>query len=237
MRLAVTRPEPEAQQTATLLRARGHEVIVSPLLRIELEPAADITDGEAGVVMTSANAARAVAAHPGRNRILERTVYAVGRRTANAARAAGFVSVISAEGNTADLVRLIAARLGGSRARLLYLAGEDRAADLAVALAPHGVAVKTVTVYRAVAVPTLSPALREALAAGVLDGVLHYSRRSATAFAAAARAAGLLVPARAVRHYCLAPEVAGPLEAAGAALIAIAPRPEESALLELLSMS
>ena len=35
MRLLVTRPEPDAARTAEALRARGHEVLVAPLLRVE----------------------------------------------------------------------------------------------------------------------------------------------------------------------------------------------------------
>ena len=64
VRLLLTRPEPDAQRTATALRAQGHDVIVAPLLRIE--PAADAKIGEgpwAAILITSANAAHAIAAH------------------------------------------------------------------------------------------------------------------------------------------------------------------------------
>jgi hypothetical protein len=40
-----------------------------------------------------------------------------------------------------------------------------------------------------------------------------------------------------VRHYCLSAQVAAPLNAAGAKRVAIAPRPEEAALIELLPRS
>ena len=83
------------------------------------------------VVMTSANAARAIARHPQRDQLTALPAFTVGRHTAEAARAAGFGDVRSADGDKNDLVALLRDRLGGGRMPLLYLAGEDRAGDLA----------------------------------------------------------------------------------------------------------
>ena len=67
-----------------------------------------------------------------------------------------------------------------------------------------------------------------------IDGVLHYSRRSAEAYLAAARQAGLLEAAlNNPVHYCLSARVAEPLRLAGAARLRIAARPDEAALLDL----
>ena len=94
------------------------------------------------VVLTSANAARAIAEHPGRAQLTALTAFTVGRRTAEAARAVGFRDVRSADGDKRDLVDLLRADLvrtdllrmeSSERAPLLYLAGEDRAGDLAAA--------------------------------------------------------------------------------------------------------
>jgi uroporphyrinogen-III synthase len=228
VRLLVTRPEPDGERTAAKLRARGHEVMLAPLLRVEILPDADLGDGPWGALaLTSANAVRAVAQHRRRAELLRLPVFAVGARTAAAARAAGFSDVHSADGNESDLVRLIAVRQLGS-APLLYLAGEDRASDLSLST------VRTVVVYRAVAAATLPPPVRDALAAGGLDGVLHFSRRSTGIYLSAARAAGILDRALAATHYCLSPQVAEPLQAAGAATIHVAPRPEEDALIGLV---
>jgi uroporphyrinogen-III synthase len=102
------------------------------------------------------------------------------------------------------------------------------------ALADHGLTVETVVLCRAVADPDFAPRFQSALRTGPLDGVLHYSRRSAQAFLAGAEAAGLLQTALKARHYCLTVDVAVPLECAGAK-VRIAARPEEAALVELLS--
>ena len=235
MRLLVTRPEPDGERTAAVLRARGHEVMVAPLLRVAAIADADLGAGpHAGVIITSANAARALAAHPRRAELARLPVVAVGRRSAEAARAVGFDDVTSADGDARDLVRLVAARGSGMHAPLLYLAGEDRAADVAAELGRHGVPVRTVVVYRTVKAEAFPPSVRAELTAGTLAGVLHFSRRSAEAYLHCAEAAGTAAAALAPTHYCLSPQVAEPLTAAGAGSVRVAPRPDEAALLDLV---
>jgi uroporphyrinogen-III synthase len=112
VRLLVTRPEPEGGRTAALLRQRGHEVLWLPLLRIE--PIANVELGPgpwAAVLFTSANAVRVIAAHRRFGELANLAVCAVGRRTQAAAAAAGFTSVMSADGDVNALARLVAAKL------------------------------------------------------------------------------------------------------------------------------
>ena len=64
MRLLLTRPEADAQRTAQALRALGHEAIIAPLLRIAVTANAEIGSGPwAAILITSANAAHAIATH------------------------------------------------------------------------------------------------------------------------------------------------------------------------------
>jgi uroporphyrinogen-III synthase len=233
MRLLVTRPEPDATRTAEALRARGHEVLVAPLLAM-LTMAARLAGPYDGVLMTSANAARALAVHPRRGELTRLPCFTVGNRTAEAARAAGFGQVQSADGALADLVKLVAGKFDRS-ARLLYLAGEDRTGDPAGDLAQHGIAVETVVVYQAVAAEKLPAHVTEALKHNSLDGALHYSRRSVATLLTHARHGGAADAVTGLTHYCLSDEVAAPLREAGASRIAVAPRPDEASLLALLS--
>jgi uroporphyrinogen-III synthase len=233
MRLLVTRPEPDGARTAAALRARGHVAALAPLLRVEHDPAAELGPAPwSAVLITSPNAARAVAAHHRKAELIALPVFAVGRRSAQAAGAAGFSRVESADGDAQDLVRLVAARTAPGL--LLYLAGQDRAADLADGLAARGFTTHTAVVYRAVAVSEFPPAIRAALAAREIDGVLHYSARSAQAFVSAAATAGIDVNALNTRHYCLSAQVAGVLRQAGVTDLAVAPHPDEPALFGLL---
>ncbi|MDC7784198.1 uroporphyrinogen-III synthase [Rhodoplanes sp. TEM] len=232
MRLLVTRPDPDGARTADALRARGHDVLAAPLLRIEPVADAAIGDGPwAAVAVTSTNAIGAIVSHP---QLSAAPVFTVGGRTAKAARAAGLADVRSADGDVHALAELIAAAVQGTADPVLYLAGEDRAGDLEALLAGRGLAVRTVVVYRAVAQTRLPDAVRAALASGGIDAVLHYSRRSAEAFLAACAVDSLQVAARAIRHLCLSPQVAAALREGGAQDVVAASRPDEANLFGLL---
>jgi uroporphyrinogen-III synthase len=164
MRLLVTRPEPDNERTAAALRALGHEAMLAPLLRVEAIADADFGSPPwAAILMTSANAARAVAAHPRVGELIGMPVLAVGEACASAARAAGFAEIHSAGGDGRDLARLAAARMAGSHLPLLYLAGEQRARDLAGELSAQGLSVRTIAAYRATAEKSFPPAVRGAL--------------------------------------------------------------------------
>lgn len=234
MYVLVTRPEPAAERTAAALIARGHEVWKVPLMRVE-PVAADLSGHWGAVIVTSANAPAAIADNPAREALRKLPLFAVGERSAQAARAAGFADVTSAGGDVRDLVQLLRERQADASAPLLYLAGEERAADLVGELAARGIATEMRVVYRAVAAP-FPDELIAALEAGDVQAVLHFSRRSAENFLAGARTAGVAEQALAVRHYCLSAQVAGPLIAAGAQRVVVAPRPDEAALVELLPL-
>jgi uroporphyrinogen-III synthase len=229
----VTRPEADAERTAAALRAQGHDVITAPLLHIE--PIADAAIGAgpwAAILITSANAAHAIAAHARVTQLRALPVFAVGQRSAQAMAAVGFADVNSADGDVGALARLVAERMmpAGS---LLYLAGEERSGDLAGDLGARGFAVATAVIYRAIAVTGLPRAAANALSDGI-DGVLHFSRRSAEAYVDAARATGALASALKPIHFCLSSQVAEPLAQAGAVVVRVAPQPTEAALIALI---
>jgi uroporphyrinogen-III synthase len=235
VRLLVTRPESECEQTAALLRSRGHEVLVLPLLQIESVTDAELGAGPwAAVLFTSANAVRAIANHRRFGEIATLPAYVVGRRTQAEAAAAGFASVMSADGDVNDLARLIASNPSVADLPLLYSAGEQRAGDLAEALQLLGLRVETAIVYRSAMVTDLTPNVRAALGAGTVDAVLHYSARTAAAFVAAVTTAGVRDLSIQIQHLCLSTQVAAPLAAAGAKAVAIAAEPNEQALLALI---
>jgi uroporphyrinogen-III synthase len=231
VRLLITRPEPDGARTAAALAACGHEAVLASLLRIEPVAAALGPGPWDGVIMTSANAARALATHPRRVELAALPAFVVGRRTGEAARAVGFAQITAADGDADDLVRLMRQQPMG--AHLLYLAGADQAADLAAALQGSPTQVDTVVIYRAVTETRLPDDVTRALANGTIDGVLHFSARSAGAFVAALDAAGL-GKALALPQFCLSTGVAKPLAAAGASDLRVAARPDEAALLDLI---
>jgi uroporphyrinogen-III synthase len=233
LRLLVTRPEPDAQRTAAALRARGHDVLIMPMLRVERIDADFGAGPWAAVLMTSANAVRAIAGHREFGALSALPTLVVGDRTRAAAEAAGFADVASANGDADVLARLVVARISPGPTPLLYLAGEQRNADFEAALRSHSFDVRTVAVYRTVATTEFSRTIKDALASGEIDGILHFSRRSAEAFVAAAEAASALGKALTTRHYCLSTQVATAL-ANKAVNIEVASHPSEAALLALV---
>ncbi len=233
MRILVTRPEPDGERTAAKLRARGCEVMLAPLLRVETIDA-DLDGVWHAVAVTSANALRAIADHPALEALLESPAYAVGGRTADAALAQGFANVVSADGDVGDLARVMKTHLH-SGTRVLYLAGEERSGDLAGTLATAGIEVTTRLVYRTLALSAFPPDVRDALSADWIDGVLHFSRRSAETYVGCAAAAGLTQQALTPVHFCLSRQVAEPLVAAGARATRLAEQPNEAALIGLIA--
>jgi uroporphyrinogen-III synthase len=233
MRLLVTRPDADGARTADALRLRGHSVLLTPLLRMEIVPAVWPDQDYAAVVLTSANAARAVQAHAQRGKLTLLPVFTVGPHTTEAAHKAGFSDVQCANGDKDDLAKLLSTRFGPDDPPILYLAGEDRAGELE--LARSGAKVVTAVVYRMAKTQSFPAELISALSQRQIDGVLHFSRRSAEAYIHGAGAAGITNRALEPSHYCLSHQVAGPLAAAGAVGIQIAPRPNEAALIELLN--
>jgi uroporphyrinogen-III synthase len=231
VRLLVTRPPPDGEHTANALRTGGHDVLAAPMLRVQTLPFEVPERPYAGVVMTSANAARAIAGDPKCAGLARLPAFAVGAHTAEAARVAGFAHVHCAQGDRMALAALLHERLGATAQPLLYLAAEERAGELA----PPGVALVTAVVYRMVKAARFSEAATSALRERQVDGVLHFSRRSAHAYVDCAGHAGLLDRALAPVQFCLSRQVAEPLAAAGAGGIRIASHPNEAAMLALVN--
>src|SRR2546422_564335 len=123
MAVLVTRPSPDDETTAKALRARGFDVLRAPMLRFEPVPFQDDADANYGaVIVTSANALRAIAPHLAGSRLLKLSLFAVGENTAAAARDAGVGDVIAAKGGTRRRRR----NLGMGAAAMLHFAGRRR---------------------------------------------------------------------------------------------------------------
>lgn len=236
--MLVTRPQPDNAATATALRAMGHEVLLAPMLRFEALPFPDEPEAAYGaVIVTSANALRAIEDQPVLARLLALPLFAVGRHTARAATNLGFADVVVADGDAAALRSKIGETLRGKKKRagaLLYLAGADLSRDLAGELRADGFEVVMQTTYRMAPVPVLPDDVCQAFAAQRIEAVLHYSRRSARAFIDATRASGIEISALSVPQCCLSENVSEVVREAGATQVAVARTPDEPALFAAL---
>jgi uroporphyrinogen-III synthase len=240
MAVLVTRPHPDDEATASALRARGFEVLRAPMLRFEPVPFHDDADARyGGIIVTSANALRAIAADLADSRLLKLPLFAVGEHTAAAARDAGFGEVITAKGDAGALRDLVLGAVKSKQLKkastLLYLAGADLARDLAGELGEKGFTVVTHTTYRMIPASRLPREICDAFVANRIEAVLHYSRRSARAFLDAARSGGVEISALALPQCCISATVAAVLRDAGATQVTAAAQPDENALFEALS--
>lgn len=239
MAILVTRPHPDAETTAAELRSKGFAVLLAPMLR--LEPAAFHDDTKAqyaAIIVTSANALRAIESDLKGSRLLKLPLFAVGDHTAAIARNIGFEDVISAGGDAAALRQRILASVKAKSPRkaypLLYLAGADLARDLAADFRERGLTVVTQTTYRMIPVSHLPRETCDAFAANQVEAVLHYSRRSARAFLEAIRTAGVEISALSVPQFCISESVASVVRDAGATQVKVTASADESALLAAL---
>ncbi len=236
MRVLVTRPEADAAELKAALEAHGHQVAVEPLLTIEMLPiAAGAFAGARGAIATSRNGLRALAGTPALTEATELPLFTVGTATAGLARELGFQRIIAGEGSASDLVPLILNSRFGETGPLVHLSAEEVAFDLGAELAKHGIEVRRLTAYRAVAAGSLRPQTARAIAAGTLDAVILMSPRTAAIFAELAAKAGLEDRARRLAYVCLSANVAEALKALAPARINIAVRPNFSATLEALA--
>ncbi|MGB8366185.1 MAG: uroporphyrinogen-III synthase [Rhizomicrobium sp.] len=232
MRVLVTRPRGDAQETAAILRARGHEAVIAPLLDIRDRAGAEIAlDGVQAILVTSANGIRALA-----KRALRRDVkvLAVGAQSNRAARDAGFTDVEHAAGDAAALAALAAAQLAPGDGVLLHAAGAETRGALAATLAAKGFTLRTEVLYEAVPVEALPVRAADALAENRLDAVLLYSPRTARIFATLLARAGLRDSCRAVTALCISQATADALAPVAFRAVRVASHPDQDALLALL---
>ncbi len=232
MRLLVTRPQPEAAETAARLEALGHEAVVEPLTTITFLPPSDIDFAPSALAFTSSNGVRAAAKWPISASWRDVTIFAVGEKTAFEARQAGFRDVRIGGGDMTTLVEAVVDGLDPLAGKLLHIAGRDRAGDLAGSLAGKGFDVVTVEAYAAVATDALGAVTRERLAKGEIDGALFFSRRAAAIFSDLMARAGLLDAAGGLALFAISEAAAEPLRQFG--MVEIAARPDAESLIALI---
>ncbi len=218
------------KKTAALLRARGHDPLVAPLLRVRFHDGHALhLEGVQAILATSANGVRAFARRTSRR---DFPVFAVGSQTAEAARDAGFTEIRNADGNAETLGAAVRGWAKPQDGTLLHAAGAQAEGRLAGLLRSAGFSVRTEVLYDVPAAEDFPNAARAALEAGALDAVLLYSARSAEAFAACAAKAGLQAACARLLACCISEAAAKPLAGLAFKAVRIAARPNQSALLD-----
>jgi uroporphyrinogen-III synthase len=158
--LLLTRPQASSEAFWKALPQQARDAVdylINPLLSIHVTGPLPNVAGVAGLIFTSANALDAYMALGGS--VLDVPAIAVGKGTANAARALGFK--VDVAGGTADqLIDYVIDN--GFRGPLLHMRGEIAIGDVARRLSSAGVETSEAVLYSQVLEP-FSEATREAL--------------------------------------------------------------------------
>jgi uroporphyrinogen-III synthase len=232
MRVLVTRPLDDALEIQILLAARGHEVVVAPLLRVEFRRGPDIDlQGAQAILATSANGVRALAHRTGRR---DMPVFAVGPQTAQAAKALGFNKVKSADGDAVALAQAVPNWTSPKAGALLHVAGVDAAGKLAEALTGSGFQVRSEILYDVITVSEMPANALDEITANRIDALLLFSPKSARAFVQCLQAAGLAQHASSMIAGCISQATAASLALLAMKEIRIAERPNQASLLNCL---
>jgi uroporphyrinogen-III synthase len=228
MKVLITRPLEDGEETLRHLASRGHQGVIAPLLALRfLDGPEVILEDVQAVLATSANGVRALARRTPRRDV---ALFAVGPQTAGEAQRLGFESVKNANGDAAALALATAGWADTAKGALLHVAGEGNDAKLAGLL--PGFRVRQEILYAVSPVEKMPEAAADGLRNGQFDAALFYSPRSAAVFRDCVLRESLSVDS--LLAVCIS-------AAAGAALaplafgdIRIAVQPNQSALLALL---
>lgn len=211
----------------------GHHPLILPLSEIRALEAVPPNAGEVdAVAITSANALRFLPDGLPPD-ILSKPCFAVGARSAEAARQAGFARVLAGDGDGAVLAAMIARELPAG-AGILYPCGRPRRPEFERALAASGYLCVAVETYETVFPAPDAGTLARGLGGEPADFALLYSPETA------ARMAELATGAATARFFektcfvCLSRAVAARLEGIDPGRVRRSAEPNEDALLSLL---
>jgi uroporphyrinogen-III synthase len=213
MRVLITRPEHDAADLKSRIEALGCEVTVAPLLEIVFkEIPADALKDAIGVIATSRNGLKALAASPALASARSLPLFAVGPATEALARELGFATVIIGAGTAAGLVPVLEKYAGVNAKPFVHLSGDHQAFDLSAALKPRSIPLRRVEAYQSVAAKTLAAQVTHLLKRKELDAVILMSPRTARVWADLVRALPDKPDLTQVTHVCLSPAVAQALQ-------------------------
>ncbi|MEI9430038.1 uroporphyrinogen-III synthase [Mesorhizobium sp. Cs1299R1N3] len=233
LRVLVTRPEPGASRTARKLEEMGFEPLLLPLTETMALPvdAKAVPDDVAAVAVTSANAVR----HTPRDlmaMLSNLPCHAVGKRTAEAARDAGFLSVSEGPGDAEALADCMGIAFSGKA--IVYLCGRVRFPAFEQKLEAAHVQVHAVETYDTIAVSYSDEAILPLISGQSVDAVLLYSAKAAAAMQVLASRPALQKVFEKTRVFVLSVRIAAAFGDSAGKAVRVAARSDEEALLALL---
>lgn len=228
MRVLITRPEEDATRIAAILKDRGHDSVIAPLLAVRFHDGPEISlDGVQVVLATSANGVRALARRTAQRDV---PVFAVGPQTEEEANAHGFRYVRNASGDSRTLAAATAQWASPEKGTLLHVKGAEADGTLATLLKAQGFDVQTRVLYDVAATAALSEHICAKFVRQEIDAALFFSARSAQVFQDCAQGLDL----SAVIAVCISESTAAALAPLSFREVRIASAPNQNALLACL---
>lgn len=227
-RVLITRPEPGATQTAARVASLGLIPVVAPVLSIvarTIRPPKRV----AAVLLTSRNA---IASCPPAFR--DRPVFAVGSATGACATKAGFIHVLSADGDASTLAALVANTLSPSDGTLFLPTAQGQGAKLVASLRQSGFHVLRRVAYQAVGVTALPEAAVDLLRDNDLAFAMFFSGETAHHFVRLVRAKMLAEAVHNVAAVSISEQAAVALRPLHWRRVSVATKPNQDAMLALL---
>lgn len=234
VRVLVTRPQPGASKTADRLSQAGYAPVILPLSQTSALPVdGNLPSGRIdAVIVTSVNALRHAPADLIASLVHHRC-FAVGSRTAAAARKAGFRDTVEGPGDAAGLVEVLLATPDVKN--IVYLAGRVRRDVLEPRLTGGGMTIRAIETYDTLPVSYGPDDLELALGDSPIEAVLLYSAKAAEGFSSLLAAPLRHFQFENTRYFCLSSRIATALDGVCTSRIYTASRPTEDDLLARLA--
>ena len=228
----MTRPEPAASRTGRRLAEMGYEPVLLPLARA-VSLASSLPDAHFdAVAVTSANAFLHMEAATLRP-FTALPLFAVGARTAHAARNAGFARVTEGGGDAGQLAATMREVLP-AQARILYLAGRRRQPLFEERIAASGLVMTVRQVYDMERIAYAPDTFVRLFADGNVLAALLYSGAAAASLAQTMPENAPFF-SEATRFFCISDRVAAQLPENWRARALIADQPDEDGLFGLFA--
>ena len=232
MNILLTRPIEDSKKIADDLKELNIRSVISPLLEIHTKRDEEIDYKRyQSILVTSRNAALGLC-----DPVIKKSlpVYCVGDATSNFIANLGFSNVISASGDAADLIRLIARNLDPLNGPLVYMSGQHARHDIKKELEYLNFEVDINVIYEAKEVKSLSLGILKSLEQREITGIFLYSPRSARIFMDNIKRNKLTTVAKDLKVYCISLAVTEELKELKWKKVLIAQKPNNREMLALV---
>jgi len=233
--LLITRPQEDAEKLARLVKFKGYEPVVEPLLSpVYVEDLIMTPPKMQAVMVTSKHALRAIETSNQVSMFRSVPFICVGEKTMERAQQMGLQTIPTAPENVDMLVEWVKENIVPEVGPLMYLHGDVVTKDLKSTLEKHGFFVHNQKTYDMNEAQMFSKKTLDLIKRQVFHGIGFFSPRTGRIFVKIANNFGLRDQLSVVNALCLSQSIADEVKEIPWKSIKVAKGPKEEAFLELL---